>query len=112
MEGDFRQLDDFVEEMKFHRLGVFTYSQEEGTTAFDLGDPIPKELKDERLGRIMELQQQISEARNESLVGKELKVLIDRSEGEFMVARTEWDAPEIDQEVFVRSSPGLNVGSF
>ena len=111
-EDDFRQLYDFVEEMKFHRLGVFTYSQEEGTTAFDLGDPIPKELKDERLGRIMELQQQISEARNESLVGKELKVLIDRSEGDFMVARTEWDAPEIDQEVFVRSSPGLKVGSF
>lgn len=111
-EEDFRQLCDFVEEIKFHRLGVFTYSQEEGTTAFDLGDPIPKEVKDERLGRIMELQQQISEARNESLVGRSLKVLIDRMEGEFMVGRTEWDAPEIDQEVFVRPSPGLKVGSF
>lgn len=111
-DDDFEQLCNFVEEMKFHRLGVFTYSQEEGTTAFDLGDPVPKEVKDERLGRIMEIQQQISEARNESLVGKELNVLIDRTEGEFMVGRTEWDAPEIDQEVFVRSQPGLKVGSF
>lgn len=111
-DEDFQQLYDFVEEMKFHRLGVFSYSQEEGTTAFDLGDPVPKEVKDERLGRIMEVQQQISEARNESLVGSELKVLIDRSEGEFMVGRTEWDAPEIDQEVFVRALPGLDVGSF
>jgi ribosomal protein S12 methylthiotransferase len=111
-EEDFQQLYDFVEEMKFHRLGVFAYSQEEGTTAFDLGDPVPKEVKDERLARIMELQQRISEARNESLVGSELNVLIDRSEGEFMVGRTEWDAPEIDQEVFVRPLPGLTVGSF
>ncbi len=111
-EEDFQQLYDFVEEMKFHRLGVFTYSQEEGTAAFDLGDPVPREVKDERLSRIMELQQRISETRNESLVGKELKVIIDRTEGEFMMGRTEWDAPEIDQEVFVRPLPGSKVGSF
>jgi ribosomal protein S12 methylthiotransferase len=111
-EEDFQQLYDFVEEIEFHRLGVFAYSQEEGTTAFALGDPVPKEVKDERLARVMELQQRISEARNESLVGSEVKVLIDRREGEFMVGRTEWDAPEIDQEVFVRPLPGLDVGSF
>jgi ribosomal protein S12 methylthiotransferase len=111
-EEDFQELCDFVEEMKFHRLGVFAYSREEGTTAFDLGDPIPQEVKEERLGRIMELQQGISEERNESLVGKELKVLVDRSEGEYLVARTEWDAPEIDQEVYLNRASGLTAGAF
>jgi ribosomal protein S12 methylthiotransferase len=111
-EEDFEQLCDFVEEMKFHRLGVFTYSQEEGTTAYDLGDPIPNEVKEERRSRVMELQQRISEERNESLVGTELKVLIDRRDGEFFVGRTEWDAPEIDQEVYVRSSSNLANGVF
>jgi ribosomal protein S12 methylthiotransferase len=111
-DQDFQQLCDFVEEMKFHRLGVFTYSQEEGTTAFDLGDPIPTEVKEERRAHIMELQQRISEERNTSLVGKKIRVLLDRDEGEFFVGRTEWDAPEIDQEVLVRAVPGLAVGSF
>ena len=111
-DDDFNMLLDFVGEMKFHRLGVFTYSQEEGTFAYDLGDPIPNEIKEERRSRIMELQQQISEERNESLVGTVARVLIDRREGEFFVGRTEWDAPEIDQEVFVRASAGVEVGSF
>lgn len=111
-ESDFEQLYEFVEETKFHRLGVFTYSQEEGTTAYDLGDPIPNDVKEERSSRIMELQQRISEERNESLVGSDLKVLIERIEGEFFVGRTEWDAPEIDQEVYVRSSSKLPLGSF
>ena len=111
-ESDFEQLCDFVEETKFHRLGVFTYSQEEGTTAYDLGDPIPNDVKEERRSRIMELQQRVSEERNESLVGSDLKVLIERVEGELFVGRTEWDAPEIDQEVYVRSSSKLRIGSF
>ena len=111
-ESDFEQLCDFVEETKFHRLGVFTYSQEEGTTAYDLGDPIPNDVKEERRSRIMELQQRVSEERNESLVGSDLKVLIERVEGELFVGRTEWDAPEIDQEVYVRSSSRLRIGSF
>ena len=111
-DEDFQQLCDFVEEIKFHRLGVFTYSQEEGTTAFDLGDPVPNEVKEERRAHVMELQQRISEERNTSLIGSTVRVLLDRSEGEFFVGRTEWDAPEIDQEVFVRAAPGLAVGSF
>jgi ribosomal protein S12 methylthiotransferase len=111
-ESDFEQLCEFVEETKFHRLGVFTYSQEEGTTAYDLGDPIPNDVKEERRSRIMELQQRISEERNESLVGSDVKVLIERIEGEFFVGRTEWDAPDIDQEVYVRSSSKLQTGSF
>jgi ribosomal protein S12 methylthiotransferase len=109
---DFEMLFDFVAEMKFHRLGVFTYSQEEGTSAFDLGDPVPNEVKEERRNRIMELQQQISEERNESLVGAVARVLIDRREGEYFIGRTEWDAPEIDQEVFVRAESGVGVGNF
>ena len=111
-DEDFQQLCDFVEEMKFHRLGVFTYSQEEGTAAFDLGDPIPNEVKEERRAHVMEVQQRISEERNTSLIGSTMKVLLDRNEGEFFVGRTEWDAPEIDQEVLVRAVPGLAVGRF
>ncbi|MCX6133951.1 MAG: 30S ribosomal protein S12 methylthiotransferase RimO [Ignavibacteriales bacterium] len=111
-DDDFEQLCEFVNEVRFHRLGVFTYSQEEGTTAFDLGDPIPTELKEERRARIMELQQRISEEHNESIVGSDVRVLIDRVEDEFFVGRTEWDAPEIDQEVYVKSSAALPIGSF
>jgi ribosomal protein S12 methylthiotransferase len=111
-ENDFKQLCDFVEEMRFHRLGVFTYSQEEGTSAFKLGDPISETVKHERQAAIMEIQKNISEHHNESLVGKTLKVLIDAKDGEFFVGRTEWDAPEIDQEVFVRSSHALKAGTF
>jgi ribosomal protein S12 methylthiotransferase len=111
-EDDFKNLCDFVEEMRFHRLGVFPYSQEEGTAAFDLGDSIPNELKQERLATIMELQKEISEQNNELLIGKTIKVLIDRNDDTYSVGRTEWDAPEIDQEVLVRSSTTLNVGTF
>ena len=111
-EKDFEELCEFVKEMKFHRLGVFTYSREEGTAAYDLGDPIPQEVKEERRDRIMEIQREISERRNQLLAGKVVTVLIDRQEGEFAVGRTEWDAPEIDQEVFVRSASRLRIGNF
>lgn len=111
-ESDFKDLYDFVEEMQFHRLGVFPYSQEEGTAAFNLGDPIPAELKQERLAMIMELQKEISEQYNQSFVGKTLQVLIDRKEQEYSIGRTEWDAPEIDQEVLIRNSPSLTIGEF
>ncbi|MBI3004620.1 MAG: 30S ribosomal protein S12 methylthiotransferase RimO [Ignavibacteriales bacterium] len=111
-EDDFKVLYDFVKETEFHRLGVFTYSQEEGTFAYELGDPIPAEVKEERKGVLMELQKEISEKRNVSLMGFTVKVLIDRKEGGFAVGRSEWDAPEIDQEVFVKDAPGLAVGNF
>ena len=110
-ERDYEILCDFVKEMKFHRLGVFTYSQEDGTAAFDLGDPIPKEVKEARRDRIMQLQQEISLERNQSLIGSRVDVLFDRRDGHFLVGRTEWDAPEIDQEMYVASSNGLPVGS-
>jgi ribosomal protein S12 methylthiotransferase len=109
---DFKMLCDFVKEMRFHRLGVFTYSEEEGTAAFELGDLISEEIKQERQAAIMEIQKDISERHNESLIGTTVKVLIDSQDGEFFIGRTEWDAPEIDQEVFVSSSQTLKAGTF
>lgn len=111
-EEDFEVLCEFVKEMKFHRLGVFTYSREEGTAAHDLGDPIPNGVKEERRDRIMQTQQEISEQGNQLLIGSDVTVLVDRQEGEFAVGRTQWDAPEIDQEVYVRSGSPLTVGNF
>ena len=111
-EKDFQQLYEFVEERKFHRLGVFTYSQEDGTAADCLGDPVPQEVKSERSKALMELQKRISEERNASLVGSVVNVLVDRIEDGVAVGRTQWDAPEIDQEVHVTPSEGLSPGLF
>jgi len=111
-ERDFQELYSFVEEMKFHRLGVFTYSREDGTAAEELGDPIPEEVKQERQSALMQLQADISEERNAQLVGSSIQVLIERHEGPFSIGRTESDAPEIDQEVYVQSDDPLAVGSF
>ena len=104
---------EFVEEIKFHQArSVHLLAGRRNLRHMILGDPIPNEVKEERRARIMELQQRISEERNESLVGTVARVLIDRREGEFSVGRTEWDAPEIDQEVFVHSEMNVKVGSF
>ncbi|MBN1397537.1 MAG: 30S ribosomal protein S12 methylthiotransferase RimO [Bacteroidetes bacterium] len=111
-EDHFKELCDFVEEMQFHRLGVFVYSQEEGTAAYDLGDPVPAEKKQERQAAIMEIQKRISEKRNETLIGKTLKILIDIQDKNYLIGRTEWDAPEIDQEVIVYSRKPLKAGTF
>ena len=96
---DYKELYQFVEEMKFDRLGVFTYSEEEGTTAADLDDNIPAEVKNERKNQIIELQHDISLERNESFIGKTLRVLVDQSENNIGVGRTEYDSPEIDNIV-------------
>jgi ribosomal protein S12 methylthiotransferase len=109
---DFALLESFVRETGFARLGVFTYSREEGTTAYPLGDPVPAEEKERRKGVIMELQKDISAERNEALVGSRLRVLIDRVEGGLYVGRTEQDAPEIDNEVYVTATGGLIPGTF
>jgi ribosomal protein S12 methylthiotransferase len=102
-EGDaeFEQLLSFVRDTEFDRLGVFTYSIEERTTAEILGDPIPSEVKEERRAAIMEVQADISARKNEQKVGSVQKVLFERFEGEFAVGRTEADAPEVDNEVLV-----------
>ncbi|MDH4071205.1 MAG: 30S ribosomal protein S12 methylthiotransferase RimO, partial [Ignavibacteria bacterium] len=110
---EFDELLRFVEDVRFSRLGVFTYSQEDGTTAYPLGDTVAPEEKERRKGLVMELQREISLARNEALIGSRLKVLIDRKEDDRWVGRTETDAPEIDNEVFVEQNGApLCVGEF
>ncbi len=100
-EEDFQDLCDFVEEMQFERLGVFTYSHEEDTSAHDFDDNVSDELKNQRAATLMEVQQNISLDKNENLIGQKLKVIIDRKEGEYFVGRTEYDSPEVDNEVLI-----------
>lgn len=100
-EEDFNELVDFVRNMKFDRLGVFAYSEEEGTHSANLPDNISAEIKQERVDRIMELQREISLENNLKRVGKEHRIIIDRIEGQYLIGRTEFDSPEVDQEVLV-----------
>jgi len=113
-EEDFSELLDFVAEARFERLGVFTYSPEEGTRSGDLfPDDVPEEIKQERYSRIMELQQQISAELNQSRVGQILQIIIDRTDGEFYVGRSRYDSPEVDQEILVPVASGkVNPGEF
>lgn len=108
----FEEMLDFVERMKFDRLGVFDYSQEDDTYAYILGDPIPLEEKERRRSAILEVQREISAERNEAMVGKRLRVMIDEKRGESYQGRTEFDAPEVDNEIHVRSSRDLKPGDF
>lgn len=111
-EAEFEKLCRFVEDMQFDRLGVFTYSHEENTHAFSLSDDIPEEVKEERAATIMDIQQGISERLNQQKVGKSFKVLIDRKEGDFYIGRTEFDSPEVDNEVLVKADTYRRVGDF
>jgi len=111
-EKEFEKLVEFVRDMRFARLGAFTYSREEGTAAWPLGDPVPRDEKERRRSIIMELQKEISDERNSSLVGSRVRVLIDRVEGELAIGRTEHDAPEIDNEVYVDGGGRLTPGIF
>ena len=110
-EADFQLMADWVREQRFERLGVFTYSHEEDTHAYQLADDVPDALKQERANTIMEIQRQISAEHNAALVGKKLSVLIDRAEGDYFVGRTEYDSPDVDNEVLVQAS-FLRVGDF
>lgn len=100
-EEEFQELLDFVRETRFERLGVFQYSPEEDTTAFDLDDNVPDEIKQDREDRLMELQQNISLELNQEKEDSILKVLIDKKEGDFYVGRTEFDSPEVDNEILI-----------
>ena len=100
-EEAFKELVEFVDDFKFDRIGVFSYSVEEDTPSFILNDPISAEEKEERKAELMELQREISLAKNMTLVGKQIKVLIDGKEDEFFIGRTEKDAPEVDGEVLI-----------
>lgn len=107
-QEDHDALCKFVEEMKFDRVGVFEYSHEEGTRGYELEDDVPAELKKKRAEEIMDIQQSISLQHNESLVGQELRVLVDRREGKQFVGRTEFDSPEVDNEIWIDAN-GLKI---
>ena len=100
-EAEFEEMCDFVREMQFERLGVFMYSHEEDTRAHVLEDDIPQEVKADRTNRLMEIQQEISYNKNDAKIGETFKVLFDRKEGGYFVGRTEFDSPEVDNEVLV-----------
>ena len=100
-DADFQILKDWVRATKFDRLGVFTYSHEENTSAHNLEDDVPAALKSFRAQEIMAIQQEVSMDLNAEKVGKEFKVLIDRKEGNFFVGRTEFDSPDVDNEVLI-----------
>lgn len=112
-EKEYQEMVDFVERMKFERLGVFTYSHEENTHAFSMEDNIPQEVKQERANNLMEIQEQISFELNQEKIGKTFKVLIDKKEGGHFVGRTEYDSVEVDNEVLIDASKYYcRVGDF
>ncbi len=112
-EKEFEELCKFVRDIKFDRFGVFTYSVEENTPSFILGDPVSPEIKEERKATLMEIQKEISEAKNRNFVGTRMKVVIDSLDGENYIARSERDAPEVDGEVLINAyNNKLRIGEF
>ncbi|MGC1243923.1 MAG: 30S ribosomal protein S12 methylthiotransferase RimO [Chryseosolibacter sp.] len=112
-EDDFNQLLDFIEKSRFERLGIFNYSHEENTYAHGMADDVPAEVKQERADAVMELQQGISLEINQQRIGKVLKVLVDRKEGGNYIGRSEYDSPEVDNEVIIHAANEyLRVGDF
>ncbi len=112
-QEDFETLRAWVKEMRFERLGCFTYSHEENTHAFNLEDDVPEEIKIERANEIMEIQSQISWELNQQKIGQEFKIIVDRKEGNYFVGRTEFDSPDVDNEVLIDASKYyLKTGDF
>jgi ribosomal protein S12 methylthiotransferase len=101
-EEDFQEMYEFVEKMRFERLGIFTYSHEENTHAYNFEDDVPEKVKKDRADKIMALQSDISYSLNQEKVGKTFKVLFDKAEGDYFIGRTEFDSPEVDKEVLVK----------
>ena len=110
---DFEQLLEFVRTEKFDRLGAFTYSHEKYTYAHDhLKDDVPEEIKAQRLEQLMEVQHEIALERNTAMVGQTLRVIIDRKEGSVGYGRSEFDSPEVDEEIIIENGELLKVGTF
>ncbi len=103
-EKEFEELKDFVREARFDRMGCFAYSPEEGTPAESLGDPVPDEEKQRRVDELMAIQEQISLEKNQARIGKTYRCIIDRTEGDFLVGRTQYDSPEVDDEVLINTN--------
>ena len=112
-EDDFQTLKEWVKQMRFERLGCFTYSHEENTHAYNLNDDVPEEVKQQRANEIMEIQAQISWELNQQKIGSTCKVIIDRKEGNYFVGRTESDSPDVDNEVLIDATEVyLKTGEF
>lgn len=111
-ESDISELKDFLTEHRFDRVGIFTYSHEEGTSAYDLSDDVPAEVKEDRAREVMELQQEISYEKNQGKIGKVFKTIVDKKESGRYLGRTEFDSVEVDNEVIIQSPSSLKIGSF
>jgi ribosomal protein S12 methylthiotransferase len=112
-EEQFNELIDFIKEMRFERAGVFAYSAEEGTPAYELEDDVPEDVKKARVDKFMDVQQDISLEINSKRLGRIEKVLIDRTEGGYYVGRTQYDSPEVDDEVLISMKDNkLEIGTF
>ena len=112
-EAHFEELKKWVQDMRFERLGCFTYSHEENTHAYNLEDDVPEDVKQNRANEIMEIQSQISWELNQQKIGQEFKVVIDRKEGNYFVGRTEYDSPDVDNEVLIDATKTyLKTGEF
>lgn len=112
-EEDFQEMKAWVQEQKFDRLGCFTYSHEENTHAYNLEDNVPEEVKQQRVEEIMEIQSQISYDLNQEKIGKQFRVMIDRKEGDNFIGRSEYDSPDVDNEVLISAiDTYLPVGDF
>ena len=112
-EEQFNELIDFIKEMRFERAGVFAYSAEEGTPAYELEDGVPEDVKKARVDKFMDVQQDISLEINQKRLGRTEKVLVDRTEGGYYVGRTQYDSPEVDDEVLISMKDNkLEIGSF
>ena len=112
-EEDYQTLKQWVKDMRFERLGCFTYSHEENTHAYNLEDDVPEEVKQARANEIMEIQSQISWEMNQAKIGQTFRVVIDRKEGNYFVGRTEFDSPDVDNEVLIDASKTyMKTGEF
>ncbi len=111
-DKDFQTLLDFIERQQLDRVGVFTYSHEEGTSAFPLGDPIPEKVKEERRGELMLLQQKISLKKNKAKIGRQIKVMVDGTNDKGYFGRSEQDAPDVDNLIYFNSKSVLKPGEF
>jgi ribosomal protein S12 methylthiotransferase len=111
-QDDVEELKTFLQKIQFDRVGTFTYSHEENTSAYDLKNDIPEEEKERRAQEIMDVQQEISYRKNEEKVGKTFKVIVDKKEAGKYLGRTEFDSVEVDNEVIINSEKKLNPGDF
>src|SRR5690606_40281453 len=111
-EDDVEELKSFLQKQRFDRVGIFSYSHEEGTSAHNLVDDVPADIKEQRAQEIMELQQEISLELNQQKLGKVYRTLIDRKEAGRYIGRTEFDSVEVDNEVIVQTDKKLPIGEF